>query len=119
MYADFEFYINTYKGKMLPPSDFDSYAERASGYIDSQTAGKASRHADNEKVKRCECAVAEALFKNHESEASKNTPKTSEKVGDYSVSYAVTVLTVEQMNGEIASIISRYLWGTGLLYRGL
>jgi hypothetical protein len=119
MYADFEYYTDEYKGKLIPSSDFDTYASRASEYIDAHTAGKASKHADNPNVKRCECAIAEALFENHEADGKKNTQKTSEKVGDYSVTYATQVLTAEQLTEKIATIIYRFLWATGLLYRGL
>lgn len=94
-YADYAYYSEVYKGT-LSEADFERLSERASDYIDGRTdyilktAGIPENLA--ERVKKACCALAE-IIRNNES----GGIKTSEKVGDYSVSYAEgTSRTAEQ-----------------------
>lgn len=96
-YADFDFYKNIYKGN-LSAVDFEILSERASDIIDSRTEFMIKRCGfDNipeelsERIQKACCAVSEALKINENGGA-----KSSEKVGDYSVSYASGSLTNEQ-----------------------
>lgn len=119
MYANYEYYQNEYHGSAVPPAEFDYYAGLAGDYIDHATVGRAT--SEQTQVKRCACRIAELLYQN-KAAASGNqadAQKTSEKVGDYSVSYAVQPLTAEQLDAKIKGEIYRYLARTGLLYRGL
>lgn len=85
-YADFEFYKNMYRGT-LPEADFSRLSERASDYIDGRTeyilksAGVPEELS--ERVKKACCALADAMHGNE-----RGGVKTSETVGNYSVSYA-------------------------------
>lgn len=109
-YADYIFYKNTYKGK-LSGEDFDILSERATELIDGYTDHFIARHGEIEslsadlalRVKKCCCALAEAmnLSKNGSSGA-----VTSEKVGDYSVTYSSTTVTFGK---RIESILFNYI----------
>ncbi len=85
-YADFDYYKNVYRGT-LSEAEFARLSERASDYIDGRTQyilKKAGITVDmEERVKKACCALAETIRSNE-----KGGVKTSEKVGDYSVSYA-------------------------------
>lgn len=85
-YADYDFYKKVYRGT-LSETDFMRYSERASDYIDGRTdyvLKKAGVPEElSERVKKACCALAETIRGSE-----KGGVKTSEKVGDYSVSYA-------------------------------
>ena len=85
-YADYAFYKETYKGT-LSEADYDRLSERASDYIDGRTnyVLKAAGIPEDmeERVKKACCALADVIHGNE-----LGGVKTSEKVGDYSVSYA-------------------------------
>lgn len=95
-YADYEFYRSVYKGKMSA-ADFEEKSERATDIIDSKTGflipEKGFDNIPNglaERIRKCCCAVAEAVYINE-----KGGAKASESVGDYSVTYASGSLTNE------------------------
>lgn len=85
-YADFNFYKNTYRGT-LSEVDFTRLSERASDYIDGRTEYVLKRAGIpeelSERVKKACCALADTLKSNE-----RGGVKSSEKVGNYSVSYA-------------------------------
>ena len=65
MYADYEFYKNTYKGSKISPEEFESFAARASDFLDYITRGRLengvpSVEKDAVKVRKACCAVADA-----------------------------------------------------------
>lgn len=80
IFADYEFYKSV--GGGLSKEDFSRIAAKASAYIDKMTLGRASEHADDERVKRCCCELCDTL-----SAVSGGVMK-SEKVGSWSVTYA-------------------------------
>ena len=85
-YADYDYYSGTYRGT-LSEADFERLSERASDYIDGRTnyilktAGIPEEL--EERVKKACCALAEIIGQNESAGG-----KTSEKVGDYSVSFS-------------------------------
>lgn len=85
-YADYDFYKKVYRGT-LSEAEFARLSERASDYIDGRTQYilKKAGITDemSERVRKACCALAETIRGNE-----KGGVKTSEKVGDYSVSYA-------------------------------
>ncbi len=113
-YADYNFYVNEFCGKAIKSEDeFNFYAGVGADYISAYTADKAT--SDNNKVKRCNCRIADILQYNNQSLDGKQ--KASEKVGDISVTYEnATKGAVEK---QIDNAIKLYLLPTGLLYRGL
>lgn len=109
-YATYEFYTISFRGNLIPQADFDRLAERASEYIDFCTFGKAKKYLEDDKVKKCCCALAEAFQIEEKSQG-----KTGETVGKWSVSYSAK----DEADKRKADIIKRYLWLTGLLYTGM
>lgn len=66
-YADFEFYTTTYHGNVVPESDFDRIADRASDFLDVITFGRLiDGLPDDErgktKVQKAVCAVCDKLY---------------------------------------------------------
>lgn len=59
VYADYDFYANTYFGRAIAEADFPRLALRGSQYIDYITQGQAEDKADLEAVKMCCCELAE------------------------------------------------------------
>lgn len=86
VYADYEFYRETYRGT-LSEADFTRLSERASDYIDGRTDYILKRAGIpdemSERVQKACCALADTIRGNE-----RGGVKTSEKVGNYSVSYA-------------------------------
>lgn len=132
-YADHTYYTQSYLGRRIKEKEmFLMYAERASEYIDMVTFDRLSGGVPegfSEKVKKCCCAIAEALA-DHVDYSGSSTPngsgKASETIGKYSVSYTTAAQTISGLlygtsaglQDYLRSICIRYLGGTGLMYRG-
>lgn len=135
VYADYEYYTNTYIGTAIKEDEFQRLALRASSYLDYYTQGRAQSNADLDAVKMCCCALAEQY---HSIETAKTLAQKilavaaesgmelqSETVSAWSRSYrsggesAQNALKTEAdgkaMLGEIAR---QYLSYTGMIYRG-
>ena len=91
MYADYSYYSKVYHGK-LSENDYTPYAEKAGAYIDKRTDflfEKNGLPAEGSSLARrlmtCSCAIADEYYR---TETGAAYSKTSEKVGEYSVSYA-------------------------------
>ena len=84
-YADYKFYRETYRGT-LSEADFTRLSKRASDYIDARTDYILKRAGIpdemSERVQKACCALADTIRGNE-----RGGVKTSEKVGNYSVSY--------------------------------
>ncbi|MBO5449678.1 MAG: hypothetical protein J5994_10185 [Ruminococcus sp.] len=78
-YADYTFYTTAYYGSKISENDFPYFAERASDYIDSLSFAE----TDEISLAKACCACAEIMYS-----AQPEKQIASEKVGDYSVSYA-------------------------------
>ena len=116
-YADYEYYNNEYllgKEALIIAADFNYYEAKAAGKVDYYTFGRLKTSTDiPEEVKKCVCDIAEKL---HEyDKAVKGI--TSEKVGDYSVSYESKAVQKDNCDNEIKDCIKNYLSHTGLLSR--
>ena len=115
-YADYSYYIGTYKGSM-PEPDFNRMSKSASAKIKENTFGRIDENNPKEEVKWCTCVLADKLLNTSKSES-----KSSESVGSWSVSYANnTQVDVEKM---VIATIKEFLSevytedGTPVLYRG-
>lgn len=92
MYADYDFYLNTYFGNSISEEDFPRLSTRASDHIRSATNGL-SDTVDGlqlEAVRKASCAVAEALLDEEIMTAgtfSGEQTVSSETVGSWSRSY--------------------------------
>lgn len=116
-YAEYGFYLNDYlKGReaALNKSDFDFYAVKATKVIEQYTFGRVETVTDD--VKNCCCELAENM--QAEAKTSERSGVTSEKVGDYSVSYASATDRHRESQQEYSRILHLWLGDTGLLYRG-
>lgn len=115
-YADYSYYIGTYKGSM-PEPDFNRMSKSASVKIKENTFGRIDESKPQDEVKYCTCVLADKLLN-----VSKSEGKSSESVGSWSVSYANnTQVDIEKM---VTTIIKEFLSevytedGTPVLYRG-
>ena len=122
LYADYEYYISTYKGN-LTKEEFEKSIMKASAYVRRITFGRADDNMEMEEVKLATCSVCD-LIANDEKVRSKHSGRavTSENTDGYSVSYESGV------NGETADDLlckkmhntaALFLDPTGLLYMGV
>ena len=122
MYADYDFYINDYKGSVIPDApSYDRAAVEASAYIDyithNGTMDDELPESVMRKVKLAQCAVADVCYKQAQDDVANVV--SSESVGNHSVTYAVSKASYKQRDIEKYSKAKTYLHGTGLLYGGL
>ena len=100
MSTTYEFYTGTFFGKKIPESDFAYYAARAEEYI----SARCGELPDTENIGKAVCACAEVYFSDEP-----NSVMTSEKVGDYSVSYASGSSVSMSLESRLAAVLSLYL----------
>lgn len=120
MYADYDFYLNDYKGSIIPDApSYDRAAIEASAFLDYVTHNHIKDLADSimVKVKLAQCAIADVCYKQAQDDVANVV--SSESVGNHSVTYAVTKVGYKQRELEKYSKAKIYLRGTGLLYGGL
>lgn len=122
MYAEYSYYLSEYGGSIVPESDWQAMATKASRYIDQITLMRAAEMSDHDGVKLATCAVAEIQYKyaQQDKRTVSSAGVSSESVGNHSVSYtAVTEETLAVKNAEMQQAASLYLFPTGLLYKGV
>ena len=115
IYADYSYYKDEFHGKLVPEESFERNALQASQYIDNVTFGRIGSGVTNA-VKNACCALAEIYYSGTVSPRAASGV-TSEKVGDYSVSYAAAE-NVSTQQKRLRSAVKLWLGATGLLYRG-
>ena len=121
MYAEYDFYLNDYKGSVIPDApSYDRAAVEASVYIDyvthNATMDDELPESVMRKVKLAQCAVADVCYRQAQDDVANVV--SSESVGNHSVTYA-TKASYRQRESEKYSKAKIYLHGTGLLYGGL
>ena len=94
-YADYDFYVNTFKGDSLTQDNADKWLERGSDYIDTLTFMRTADYfptdeTDVLRVKKAVCAIAETLF----------------KIDSFEQSVTPTVQASGEITGAVASISS-------------
>lgn len=113
IYADYQFYKNTFKGNMVSEEDYDRWALSASAYLDYITFGRIEKLSEiPEEVKLATCAVVDAMKK-----AENRDGISSETVGKLTVSYNGKYQSDNK--GYLYREVEPYLLKTGLLYRGV
>ncbi len=118
MYADFNCYKTEYYGTTITDeASYKYYAEIAAEYIEQATFGRAK--CCMEKVRKCECRIAEILFANHENLKEDEREVKSESVGGWSRTYTENKLSPEALEARIRDTIRLYIGMTGLLYCGI
>lgn len=122
MYAEYSYYLSEFGGSIVPESEWQMAATKASRFIDQLTGYRAAAMADHDGVKLATCAVAEIQYKyaQQDKRVASSAGVSSESVGNHSVSYtAVTEETLAVKNAEMQQAASLYLFPTGLLYKGV
>lgn len=107
-YSNYAYYTDVFLGEMSE-EDYKPRAERASEYIDYVTFDRAA--ADDENVKKCCCAIADAIYL-----YDNGGGKSGETIDGYSVSYASGVSKTESRSEAIYNTALRYL--SEYMYRG-
>jgi hypothetical protein len=121
-FVEFEYYRDKFKGT-LSESEFTPLAREASAIINRLTMRRIN--ADTlqgqpyaKDVQDCTCAVAEKIEEMQRKEEAGKI--SSETIGPHSVSFRNDKkLTEAEKQIEYTRVIEIYLFGTGLLYRGL
>ncbi len=134
VYADYDFYANTYFGRAIAEADFPRFALRGSQYMDYLTQGRSETRAELEAVKLCCCELAEQyqMIDTAQALARKSLSAgvadglevQSEAVGSWSKSYRSggdsaqsAAQVAAEKNAALYAIAQRYLSRTGLLSR--
>lgn len=119
MYADYEYYTDTYIGGALTEEEFAQASTRASSFLDYFTRNKAKDYTGDE-LKMCCCALAEQyqIIENAQAQSMSGGELQSQTVGSWSKTYRSGTETAETAREALAGIATRYLAHTGLLYRG-
>lgn len=134
-YADFGYYQDFFKGKVITDmGQFRTLSERASEFVDMVTFYRINTETLKDKsieklIKKCTCAIAEAYYIYDIQVTSLNGgnitgAKTSESIGQYSVSWANPLDSLENLTGGnfpgyLRKLCIKYLGCTGLMYRGV
>lgn len=130
-YIDYDYYINTFEGSLIPGEKFNKYSAMASNKVRTRIFNRDISLFENE-VKNATCLVADILYNQYlNQEKLKNVISgnekivTSEKVGDYSrnISNVSTtdlqnLISTEYIDNLIQEILEDSLYPTGLLYCG-
>lgn len=131
-YVDFDYYVKTFKGDLIPRQEFDKYAMRASNKVRNRILNKDINLFENE-IKNATCSIAEILYNQFLNKKRLNNMLngseliiSSEKVGDYSrnisnvsISDLEKLCSDEYVKGLIETELEDYLLATGLLYCGV
>lgn len=117
LYADYNFYRNTFKGSVDEPT-FNSQVVEASFYIKSLTRGNIDEKNIPDVVKMATCSIIGVLAE-EKKQNSINSVIASESVGNHSRSYQNKIKSSEEIEKEKLRLAKLYLSGTGLLYQGL
>ena len=118
-YADFGYYQDFFLGKLITDMEqFRTLSERASEYIDMVTFYRINTDVTKDKsveklIKKCTCTIAEAYYIYDITQLNDGNitgAKTSEKIGQYSVSWANPLDTLENLtDGNFQSHLKKLL----------
>lgn len=118
-YIDYTYY-NAHSLNPIEETYFNHYLPIATLYIQEKTLGKSDSY-EGEELKLCMVDVIDKYYLFDYSDEYKqggSKSVTSEKVGEYSVSYGSSIDLENTKARELNDIARRYLCLTGLLYKG-
>ena len=125
IYADYNFYVSSFYGNVIPEEEYAAASLRASRFLDYYTQNRVKDNADLEAVKMACCALAEEYYAIETSQRlamQTDGEMQSQTVGSYSVTYrskADTARTIAaESRGRMVALARQHLAHTGLLYRG-
>lgn len=121
MYADREYYRNTYKGKDISDADIDRLLARASERLDCITFSRIQTATDA--VRNACCAMAEILSADDQQTKASNGREVASETNDgYSVSYVNsgnTEVRDQLLERRLHKAAYLYLSQTGLMDYGV
>lgn len=119
MYAEYDYYVNSWAGTLIPASEFKQYSAKAERLVKFVTQHRITEVTDE--VKNAVCAAAEASYEIRSSIANVPQGVKSENTDGYSVTYKdydADELKYKEQNAMLAAI-RQELSCTGLLYQGV
>lgn len=130
-YINYDYYINAFKGDLIPVENFNKYSAIASNKVRTRIFNRDISLFENE-VKNATCLVAEILYNQYlNQEKLKNVISgnekivTSEKIGDYSRNISNVsandlqkLISTDYINDLIENTLEDSLYPTGLLCCG-
>lgn len=122
IYADYEYYADTYKGTVIPEEAFPEAIRKASAFIREITHDRIDEVTDD--VRDAACSVAEVRYLESEAQSHGNDNREvkSENTDGYSVSYVTEgrdgETREETVRRKMHLTARKYLIHTGLLYAG-
>lgn len=128
-YVDYEWYTNNYllgREPVIPATTFDYYATMASAEVKNVVTIGTDMTNPIDEVRAATCEVAEVLCQmdgnsqQEDNTAAVPTGISSEKVGEYSVTYSGNSFDdkAAEKRYRIHRAMAKWLGVTGLLYRG-
>lgn len=132
MYVDYQYYVDKYLLGRDPviadQNDFAFFERQAGKEVDNRTFCRIAKNPDllTEDVKTCICAVTEFLYRcsdlddrNYQNGGGQLVSYSNDgDSGSYDISQSDYATGASRQN-KVSSLVSFYLSGTGLLYRGV
>lgn len=132
-FAEYSDYKSEYEGSIIPKDSFNSFAMQASSRVDYFTNGRIDMENIDDailiKAIFATCEIAELLYNQNQLKQKQDDDKStlaSETVGPHSKTYvnksnlqSQRILNSYELENESYKICLRYLFSTGLMYRGI
>ena len=128
IYADYNFYVSSFYGNVIPEEEYAAAALRASQFLDYYTMNRAKQQPELEALKLACCALAEEYHtiitaaRQQSQTVAGDGEMQSQTVGGYSVTYRSRGEALSEASAQaqsrLAQVARQYLAHTGLLYRG-
>lgn len=128
IYADYNFYVSSFYGNVIPEEEYVAAALRASQFLDYYTMNRAKQQPELEALKLACCALAEEYHtiitaaRQQSQTMAGDGEMQSQTVGGYSVTYRSRGEALSEASAQaqsrLAQVARQYLAHTGLLYRG-
>ena len=128
IYADYNFYVSSFYGNVIPEEEYAAAALRASQFLDYYTMNRATQQPELETLKLACCALAEEYHsiitaaRQQSQTMAGDGEMQSQTVGGYSVTYRSRGEALSEASAQaqsrLAQVARQYLAHTGLLYRG-
>lgn len=128
IYADYNFYVSSFYGNVIPEEEYAAAALRASQFLDYYTMNRAKQQPELEALKLACCALAEEYHtiitaaRQQSQTMAGDGEMQSQTVGGYSVTYRSRGEALSEASAQaqsrLAQVARQYLAHTGLLYRG-
>lgn len=116
MYLDYDFYKTNWGGKVLE-EDFTQLNIKATQIVNYYTFNRLKNfEIIDDDVKYAICELIDEIYRLQSTDGKEIA---SEKVGTYSISYAVNNDSEKVIQDKQKNIVKKWLGHTGLLYRGV